>query len=130
MENTNNDFENDNTNKTVFISGLPYNSTEEEIKAFFEGCGGIKEFKIPKYQDTGRNIGYGHITFKKKKAVQKVIIPIIQALELNGKNLGTRYINVALSKGENPEKSNKIFKFKKQEMLIQWIYQMDVQLSL
>lgn len=63
----------DNTNKTIFISGLPYTATEEDIKTFFEGCGGIKELKIPKYQDTGRNIGYGHITFKKKKAVEKVI---------------------------------------------------------
>jgi nucleolin len=62
----------DNINKTIFISGLPYTTTEDEIRAFFEGCGGIKEMKIPKYQDTGRNIGYGHITFKKKKAVEKV----------------------------------------------------------
>jgi nucleolin len=62
----------ENTNKTIFISGLPYTTTEEEIQTFFEGCGGIKEIKIPKYQDTGRNIGYAHITFKKKKAVEKV----------------------------------------------------------
>jgi hypothetical protein len=27
---------------------------------------------MPKYQDTGRNIGYAHIYFKKNKAVKKV----------------------------------------------------------
>jgi nucleolin len=58
--------------KTVFISGLPYETTEDEVKEFFADCGVIKEIKIPKYQDTGRNIGYGHITFKKKKGVKKV----------------------------------------------------------
>jgi nucleolin len=61
-----------NENKCVFISGLPYTATQEEIKEKFQSCGIIKEIKIPKYQDTGRNIGYAHIYFKKNKAVKKV----------------------------------------------------------
>ena len=64
--------ENEINTKTVFVSGLPYETTEDELKQFFESCGVIKEIKIPKYQDTGRNIGYSHITFKKKKSVKKV----------------------------------------------------------
>ena len=70
--------ENEITTKTVFVSGLPYETTEEELRQFFESCGVIKELKIPKYQDTGRNIGYGHITFKKKKSVKKVKLNIFR----------------------------------------------------
>jgi RNA recognition motif-containing protein len=70
--NNNEEGEGEISTKTVFVSGLPYETTEEELKKVFENCGAIKDMKIPKYQDTGRNIGYAHITFKKKKAVKKV----------------------------------------------------------
>jgi len=60
--------------KCVFISGIPYDATEEKLREIFEPCGIIKNFKLPKYQDTGRNIGYAHIYFKKNKGVHKVYI--------------------------------------------------------
>ena len=123
------EIDNEKGNKTVFISGLPYEATEEDIKSFFQNCGGIKEIKIPKYQDSGRNIGYGHVSFKKNKAVNRVIIYKNQALELNGTNLGKRYITVKLSNGENAEKSL-ILLIQKQEKQIQWIYLKVVKLYL
>jgi nucleolin len=86
-----------NADKCVFVSGIPYDTTEEEIKEMFGKCGVIKEIKLPKYQDSGRNIGYGHIYYKKNKGVKK-------ALELNNTYIGKRYINVTLSKGENTNK--------------------------
>lgn len=60
-------------NKSVFVSGIPYSTTEDELKAIFEKCGKIKSLKIPKYQDTGRNLGYAHIVFQKNKEAQKVL---------------------------------------------------------
>lgn len=64
-------------NKCVFISGIPYSTTEEELKEKFQTCGIIREIRMPKYQDSGRNIGYAHIYFKKNKAVKKVNIHLI-----------------------------------------------------
>ena len=58
--------------KCVFISGIPYDTTQDQIKEMFDKCGIIKEIKMPKYQDTGRNIGYAHIYFKKNRDVKKV----------------------------------------------------------
>jgi RNA recognition motif-containing protein len=62
-----------NKDLTVFISGLPYVATEDEVRNFFYECGTIEYFssvlhnfrdlKLPKYQDTGRLLGYGHVTF-------------------------------------------------------------------
>ena len=87
IENTNN---NDNTNsdinnKSVFVSGIPYSSTEDELKEIFDKCGKIKSMKIPKYQDTGRNLGYAHIIFNKNKEAQKVKIFFINLTQIKNK---------------------------------------------
>jgi nucleolin len=79
MESDNEKIQDKVSTKTVFISGLPYETTEEELRQLFEGCGIIKEIKIPKYQDTGRNIGYAHLSFKKNKGVTKVTIFILRS---------------------------------------------------
>jgi RNA recognition motif-containing protein len=59
-------------NKCVFISGIPYDTSEAQIKELFDPCGVIRQIKLPKYQDSGRNLGYAHIYFKKNKGVKKV----------------------------------------------------------
>ncbi len=64
----------DFNNKSVFVSGIPYSTIEDEIKEIFAKCGKIKSIKIPKYQDTGRNLGYAHIVFHKNKEAEKVNI--------------------------------------------------------
>lgn len=33
--------------KTIFVSGLPYTTTEEELREFFSKCGDIKYFILP-----------------------------------------------------------------------------------
>ena len=58
--------------RSIFISGLNYDSREEDIYHLFSQCGEIKEMNIPKYQDTQRNIGYGHITFSSPEEKAKV----------------------------------------------------------
>lgn len=62
----------------MFVSGIPYECSEEEFKGFFgDLIKDIKEVKLPRYQDSGRCIGYAHITMKSQEAAQK-------ALELTG----------------------------------------------
>jgi len=74
-------------NLTIFISGLPYVATEDEIREFFSNCGEItylfrcyslinlyREMKLPRFQDSGRLLGYGHITFDSEEARQSVIL--------------------------------------------------------
>ncbi len=46
----------------VFVSGLPYETTEDDVKNFFDFAGSPL-VKLPKYQDTGRCLGYGHVEF-------------------------------------------------------------------
>ena len=47
----------------IFINGIPYETTEDELKELFSPFGEIEQIKLPKYQDSGRNIGYCHIYY-------------------------------------------------------------------
>lgn len=68
--------------KTVYIEGLPYDSTESDIKTFFESCGDIQSVRLPKWHDSGRLRGYGHVQFHTAECVQK-------ALDLDGETFFT-----------------------------------------
>jgi len=74
----------------IFINGIPYETTEEELRKLFSKYGKIDIIKLPKYQDSGRNIGYCHIYYSSPKSASK-------ALELDNYTIGKRYINVSLA---------------------------------
>lgn len=93
---------NDNKNKTcngIFINGIPYEATEDELRELFSPYGDIELIKLPKYQDSGRNIGYAHIYYTKDESASK-------ALELDNCTMGKRYLNVSLA-NKNSEQLNK-----------------------
>lgn len=63
--------------KTIYIEGLPYDSTEADVLSFFESCGRVQSVRLPKWHDSGRLRGYGHVQFCTAEAV-------IMALDLDG----------------------------------------------
>ena len=87
----------------IFINGIPYETTEEELKELFSPFGEIEQIKLPKYQDSGRNIGYCHIYYTSVDSANK-------ALELDNYTLGKRYLKVSLANKSSNElnKSQKI----------------------
>jgi len=82
----------DQTSRTVFVTGLPYEIEEEQIREFFGECGEIEHVNLPRYQDSNKNIGYSHVRFNDKKA-------LAAALKLTGKYLGSRYVKIEMAKG-------------------------------
>ena len=54
---------------------------------------GVIGIKMSKFQDTGRCRGTAHVKFDSEESYK-------QALEKNGKELGTRYITISPAKGE------------------------------
>lgn len=42
---------------SVYVSNIPFKSTENEVKEFFEKCGIILSLKLPKFQDSGNLLG-------------------------------------------------------------------------
>ena len=84
----------DATSNTVFIEGLPFTSTPSNIRYFFEqhGCSNIVEMRLPTWQDSGRLRGFGHVVFGTSETKRKALE------EVNGKELGGRYITVQEAK--------------------------------
>ena len=64
--------------RTIYIEGLPYDSNEDDVSRFFESCGKIQSVRLPKWHDSGRLRGYGHVEFLTLESVKK-------ALDLDGK---------------------------------------------
>ena len=87
----------------IFINGIPYETTEEELKELFSPFGEIEQIKLPKYQDSGRNIGYCHIYYTTAESAKK-------ALELDNYTLGKRYLKISIANKSSNElnKSEKI----------------------
>ncbi len=86
---------------SVFISGLPYDTTQTQLEEIFGlECGDIVSTFFPCFQDTGRSRGYAHICYKNRSGFAK-------ALRLNGTTLGSRYLQVAPSKGKQEHEEHK-----------------------
>jgi hypothetical protein len=71
--------------------GLNYDSTPEDIRAFFKECGPIMEVNFPTFEDSGRSKGYCGVRFQSPNAVEK-------AINLNGKELHGRWLSVQAGK--------------------------------
>ena len=80
----------------IFINGIPYETTEDELRELFSPYGKIELIKLPKYQDSGRNIGYCHIYYSSYSSASK-------ALELDNYTLGKRYLKVSLANKNSDE---------------------------
>mmetsp|Transcript_12577 Transcript_12577/g.25122 ORF Transcript_12577/g.25122 Transcript_12577/m.25122 type:complete len:471 (+) Transcript_12577:34-1446(+) len=76
---------------TVYIEGLPFGASEEEVRSFFEenGCPDVAELRLPKWQDTGRLRGHGHVVFRTEDSRKRALE------EVSGKHMGGRYVTVA-----------------------------------
>jgi nucleolin len=91
--------------RTVFVEGIPYVCTEQDVREFFIGHGleDIEDIRLPVWQDSGRLRGYGHVVFKEQESQQKAI------KELSGKYLKNRYLSVkpaAAPKGPDSSKDH------------------------
>jgi nucleolin len=74
--------------KQAFVSGIPYECSEQEFRDFFGKLAShITEIKMPRYQDSGRCIGYAHVSFDH-------IENQIKALALSGQKLKGRYLDI------------------------------------
>jgi nucleolin len=62
----------------VYIEGLPFDASETQISSFFSAAGEIKALRLPRWHDSGRLRGYGHIEFGQPAGA-------IKALEMDGK---------------------------------------------
>lgn len=50
--------------KKVYVGGIPYYSSEDDIRSFFEGCGSITAIDCMTFPESGKFRGIAILTFK------------------------------------------------------------------
>lgn len=73
--------------KKLFVGSLDWNTTEDELNAFFAELGDVEEAIIIK-DHQGRSKGFGFVTYTDDASADKAIA------DLDGKQLGKRTIVV------------------------------------
>ncbi|KAJ6772822.1 PHRAGMOPLASTIN INTERACTING PROTEIN 1-RELATED [Salix koriyanagi] len=81
----------------VYVGGIPYYSTEDDIRSYFEGCGTITELDCMTFPDSGKFRGISIISFKTEAAAKR-------ALALDGSDMGGFYLKI------QPYKTTKVNK--------------------
>lgn len=76
-------------NKKLYVGNLSYNTTEDELRSFFEQAGEVASVAVIMDRETGRSKGFGFVEMATEDAAQKAVE------SLNGKELGRRNITVA-----------------------------------
>ncbi|XP_026426802.1 protein gar2-like [Papaver somniferum] len=71
----------------VYVGGIPYYSTEDDIRSFFESCGTITELECMSFPDTGKFRGIAMISFKTDAAAKR-------ALALDGADMGGLFLKI------------------------------------
>jgi len=73
-------------NSVVFVGNVSYNCTEDDLRAFFAGCGAIKSVRLARGED-GRPKGFAHVEFDEPSGAA-------QAVALSGRELVERQVRV------------------------------------
>ncbi len=72
----------------LFVGGIPYSTTEDELQQAFSQHGSVASVKIITDRDTGRSKGFAFVEFENEdegKAAEKA---------MNGSEIGGRQITV------------------------------------
>ena len=80
----------DGPNK-VFIGGLPYNLTEDNVKELLSAFGALKSFHLVKEAGAPQSKGYGFCEYADSKNTQQAVIG------LNGMSIGDKTLTVRLN---------------------------------
>lgn len=76
----------DTTFTKIFVGGLPYHTTDDTLRKFFERFGEIDEAVVITDRATGKSRGYGFVTMAVKEAAQEAIKdpnPVIDGRKAN-----------------------------------------------
>ncbi|CAI8601600.1 unnamed protein product [Vicia faba] len=79
--------ENGDAATKVYVGGIPYYSSEDDIHSYFESCGTITEINCMTFPDTGKFRGIAIIVFKTEAAAKR-------ALALDGSDMGGLFLKI------------------------------------
>ena len=87
-------------NKKLYVGGLPYSVTDEQLMELFEAHGTVESAKVITDRYTDRSRGFGFVEMSTAEEAEAAI----QAL--NGSELGGRKLTVNISKPREDRSRN------------------------
>ncbi len=72
--------------KKLYVGGLPYKTTNDELKAHFEGAGSVESATIIMDKMTGRSKGFGFVEMTNDEDADKAI-SMFNGQDFDGRNL-------------------------------------------
>lgn len=75
-------------NNRLYVGNLSYNTSQEDLRAFFAGAGEVREVAIPTDRETGQVRGFAFVTMVDASAANAAIS------QLNGSMLDGRALKV------------------------------------
>jgi len=76
--------------KKLFVGGLPWRMTNEELKEMFEEAGEVTDAFIPRDRETGRSRGFGFVEFATAEAAQAAVEKFDQ-MDYDGRALNVNF---------------------------------------
>jgi RNA recognition motif-containing protein len=73
----------------IFVSGLPFSLTREELESAFQAFGNVTSARIIKDRDTGRSRGFGFVEMDSDDAAHSAISALDQS-ELKGRRINVK----------------------------------------
>ena len=76
----------DTTFTKIFVGGLPYHTTDQSLKEFFQQFGNVDEAAVINDRQTTKSKGYGFVTMKDKAGADRACVdpnPIIDGRKAN-----------------------------------------------
>lgn len=74
--------------KKLYVGNLPFNTTEDELRAVFEQHGGVSSVNVITDRDTGRSRGFAFVEMDDASAAEAAM------RALDGSDLGGRSLRV------------------------------------
>lgn len=90
---------NDGDVKTVYVGGMPYYSTEDDIRSYFVECGVITDIDCMYFPETGKFREIAILNFETEEGAEN-------ALALDGSDMGGLYLNIQPYKATRPTKTS------------------------
>lgn len=84
-------------NKKLYVAGINYETTEDQLREYFAEAGNIEALNIVKDRVTGNSRGFGFVEFATDEEAQKAIDMF------NGKEFAGRTLTVEAAKPSNNE---------------------------
>lgn len=88
-------------NKRLFVAGLPFSTTDEELNNLFQGIGNVVSAVVIKDRETGRSKGFGFVEMETEEETNNAILKFNDS-EFGGRKL---IVNEAKPREDRPREN-------------------------